>query len=286
MADRRQWPARRYAAALGVACLVSAAGADVVSMEPSKDNTLYESEEGVFSNGKGAIFAGRNAMPSNSIRRGLVAFDVAAVVPAGSRITSVTLQLRMSQTIVGNQAVSIHRLLADWGEGNSNAAGGGGGGAPAAPGDATWIHTFFPKSFWAAPGGDFVPMASATQTVGPTGFYSWGSTSQMVADVQGWLDDPAQAFGWLIRGNESVSPTAKRFDSRENLNESFRPMLTVEFTPCAADTNGSGTVDVEDLLAVIMDWGTDGSASNGDVNNDGTVNVDDLVEVLLAWGAC
>ena len=55
---------------------------------------------------------------------------------------------------------------------------------------------------------------------------------------------------------------------------------------CAGDTNGDGLVDVDDLLNVILDWDTDGSAHNGDVDDNGTVNVDDLTTVILAWGVC
>jgi hypothetical protein len=50
----------------------------------------------------------------------------------------------------------------------------------------------------------------------------------MIARIQGWLDQPATNFGWLILGNEDQSPTAKRVDSRE-APAATRPILTVEF---------------------------------------------------------
>ncbi|MHC4992482.1 MAG: hypothetical protein ACYTGC_16030 [Planctomycetota bacterium] len=56
--------------------------------------------------------------------------------------------------------------------------------------------------------------------------------------------------------------------------------------PCPADTDDSGAVDVDDLLNVILDWGTDGSAHQGDIDGSGLVNADDLVALLLAWGSC
>jgi len=49
----------------------------------------------------------------------------------------------------------------------------------------------------------------------------------MVADVQLWLNTPANNFGWLVLGNESGSQTAKKFDTRENSNPANRPVLTV-----------------------------------------------------------
>ncbi|MCL4211824.1 MAG: hypothetical protein KJZ68_14310, partial [Phycisphaerales bacterium] len=61
--------------------------------------------------------------------------------------------------------------------------------------------------------------------------YTWGSTSGMVGDVQGWLDNPAANFGWVLIGNEAVSVTAKRFDSRENPVPENRPVLIVDYTP-------------------------------------------------------
>jgi photosystem II stability/assembly factor-like uncharacterized protein len=53
---------------------------------------------------------------------------------------------------------------------------------------------------------------------------------------------------------------------------------------CPPDVDGNGTVDVNDLFAVINAWGTSGGPE--DVNNDGNVNVDDLFEVVNGWGEC
>ena len=202
----------------------------VISLSPSRDNTLYENATGVISNGAGSFFfAGRTNNGLN--RRGVIAFDIAGNIPAGSTIDSVTLSLHMSQTLPGNQNVSLHRLLANWGEGSSNAVMEEGQGAPAATGDATWLHTFFNTSLWTAAGGDFAGSASASASVGAVNFYTWGSTTQMRADVQGWLDNPSSNFGWLVRGNESVLATAKRFDSKENITTANRPALVIDYTP-------------------------------------------------------
>lgn len=200
-----------------------------VKITASKDNTLYENASGSFSNGSGAaFFAGKNN--HGEVRRGLLAFDLAGNLPAGARLESVTLSLNMSRTLPGAQAVSLHRVLADWGEGMSNATGEEGGGAAAASGDATWIHTFFNTQRWANAGGDFSATASATQNVAGLGQYTWGSTPEMVADVQSWLDAPAGNFGWLLLGNEQANASAKRFDARENPVIANRPVLTVTYT--------------------------------------------------------
>ena len=54
---------------------------------------------------------------------------------------------------------------------------------------------------------------------------------------------------------------------------------------CLADIDGSGIVGVDDLLAVIGDWGSCSGCST-DLNGDGTVGVDELLEVIAAWGIC
>jgi hypothetical protein len=54
-----------------------------------------------------------------------------------------------------------------------------------------------------------------------------------VADVQAWLDAPSSSHGWLIRGNEGMPQTSKRFSSREAESEELRPALRVTFElPC------------------------------------------------------
>ena len=52
---------------------------------------------------------------------------------------------------------------------------------------------------------------------------------------------------------------------------------------CAIPPNG--VVDIDDLLAVIADWGHIGPGST-DVTGNGVVDIDDLLAVILAWGGC
>jgi hypothetical protein len=207
----------------------SLAIADIININPIKDNTLYEFDpaEGDHSNARGDhFFAGETAM--GELRRGVLAFDVAGNIPAGSIITSVTLSLNMSRTPLDTlRTVELHMLLADWCEGSSHAPGEEGDGAPTTLSDATWRHRFYDTIFWATQGGDFSGAVSASQSVGGVGLYTWSSL-QMVADVQSWLNDPATNFGWLVLGDESEIATSKRFDTRESANP---PVLTIEYTP-------------------------------------------------------
>jgi len=53
--------------------------------------------------------------------------------------------------------------------------------------------------------------------------------------------------------------------------------------PCAGDLDGSGVVDVDDVLAVL---GAFGSGGGGDVDGDGDTDVDDLLAVVSSFGPC
>lgn len=203
-----------------------------VILGAARDNTLYGGL-GNVSNGAGQhIFAGNTN--NDLARRGLIAFDLSAI-PPDATIISATLTLNMSKTISGNAAVSLRAVSADWGEGESDALGEEGAGAAATPGDATWLHAFFDDTFWAAPGGDFAAAASATVMVGSPGNYTWASPG-LLADVAGWVADPATNFGWGLLGDEENTGTAKRFDSRENPSESARPALVLTYAAEVVET--------------------------------------------------
>ena len=53
---------------------------------------------------------------------------------------------------------------------------------------------------------------------------------------------------------------------------------------CPADADGTGEVNVGDLVAVILNWGQ--TDSFADLNGDGIVNVMDLIMVIEGWGDC
>ena len=65
--------------------------------------------------------------------------------------------------------------------------------------------------------------------------------------------------------------------------------LTVQIgeqPPLSGDVNGDGTVDVQDLVLVIVNWGPcpDLGPCTGDLDGNGAVDVTDLVEVIVNWG--
>ena len=226
-----------------------------VTLQPLKDNTLFEDSRGSLSNGAGvSIYVGVTGNAPD-VRRGLLAFDIEKSVPAGSTINSVSVSLHVSKSAPGSgaQTVTLNPLLADWGEGKSDADGPnstapGGSGAAATTGDATWLDRFFgskPASTWATAGGDFVTAPSASASVNGVGTVTWTSAT-LKSDVQKWLDDSPSNFGWLVRNtNETATQSARRFDSRESSTAANRPQLTIDFTAPVSGT----TVTVDAAVA-------------------------------------
>ncbi|MCH2149583.1 MAG: hypothetical protein MK095_09135, partial [Phycisphaerales bacterium] len=53
---------------------------------------------------------------------------------------------------------------------------------------------------------------------------------------------------------------------------------------CPADIDGSGQVDVGDLLAVIAAWGS--ADAEADLDGSGQVDVGDLLAVIAGWNGC
>lgn len=215
---------------LAVLTLAAPILADTITLEPDRDNTLYESDEGTLSNGSGErLFAGATSV--GFVRRALLHFDLSGI-PAGATVTGVTLDMQVSRVpfLPPSTQFDLHRLTQDWGEGASDALMEEGGGAPSEAGDATWLHTFYPGPLWTNEGGDFVAGISATTIhSGGIGPISWSSAG-LVADVQAWLDGANGNFGWLIKArNEGQAESAKRFDSRERTPATTRPRLTVEY---------------------------------------------------------
>lgn len=199
----------------------------------SKDNTLYESATGATSNGIGSFtFIGKTG-PNDGInlRRTLTKFDVSAI-PAGSTVNSVSVGFTISKAPPGAQpdSADLHLLLTDWGERTSDAPGNEGSGTAAEVGDATWLHTFFSTQFWSTIGGDFSPTSSANITYGVSNneVIIFASNSNLVADVQLWVDTPADNFGWIIIGDETTVKNSRRLNSRESATGT--PVLIIDYS--------------------------------------------------------
>ena len=207
--------------------------AESVTLHPVADTTLYETAS---NNNLGAnpdfiagTTAGNAGQPFRN--RALVKFDVAGQIPTGATITSASLTLLVVKTpsAPANSTFDLHRLLVSWGEGTKT----GSLGLQATTGEATWTSRFFLIPQWGVAGGkagsDFLATASASSFVAGLGRYSFESTSNVVADVQFWLDNPGSNFGWiLISQDEATASTARRFASREG--GANAPALVIEYT--------------------------------------------------------
>ncbi len=194
----------------------SPAEAAVANLTPVADTFI---NSGMTNNnaGKTAWFdAGTDG--TGGVRRGLLRFDL-STIPAGSTITSAVVQLTATK-VPANGAVDstfdLFRLLAGWNEG----AKAGNNGATASTGEATWNDRMRGTGSWTTPGAKKDAAGTASASVAVTSAdnakYSW-SGSGLVADVQLWVDNPSQNFGWLLTSRAEGSHRSVRgFASRES----------------------------------------------------------------------
>ncbi len=182
----------------------------------------------------GAQFFNSGTTQNLTSNRALLRFAVASSVPSNSVVTSVNLVLNLikeSGTAPQPSVFGLHRLLRPWGEGTNASV--GGQGTPAGPGDTTWLARFFgTPEVWAVPGGfpglDYSASFSSSAFLSDPAPYLFESTSDSVADVQFWLDQPESDAGWiLISESEDVPMTAKQFASRENVGS--EPQLAIDY---------------------------------------------------------
>jgi hypothetical protein len=275
-------------------------GADDANIDKDVQDATIFSNMPNNSNGAGpGIFAGTdgNTVPL----RGLIKFDVADNIPAGSTIFRVQLELSLGKVAgsgggggpgagVAIANIELHKLAADWGEGTTGAGltqiGGTGQGFPAGAGDATWDAAKYPSTLWTTPGGDFAVSASAVAGVGTTvnTAYTWGTTSPMVSDVQSWLNDPNANFGWaLLNSDETDSRTFRAFWTKVATDPTLRPELVVTYARLPGDLNNDGIVNGQDLALVSSGWLNTGIGTSGDANFDGIVNGQDLALISSNW---
>lgn len=232
-------------------------------LAPQKDNTIYS--ESNNSNALGQhLFIGRTG--NGDTRRALLRFDLTGIA-AGSIVESASLELKVTRTSSGDIEATAHRLTRDWGATTSLATDTESTGAPAGAGDATWTAPMNGQvPDWTLAGGDFLSTTAPAATVGSTTAVFTG----LAADVQGFLDQPATNFGWLIRGGEQAATTAKRFGSMQNTASA--PVLTVQYASSISPLSHRQTWEQQHfLIGQFID-------ENDDLDHDGVPN---LIE--YAW---
>src|ERR1700754_1276835 len=68
------------------------------SLGASKDNSIFANNVDNSNGGGAGIFVGTtNMMQSDSLRRGLIEFDVASAIPSGATITAVSLTMYLGE---------------------------------------------------------------------------------------------------------------------------------------------------------------------------------------------
>ena len=129
--------------------------------------------------------------------------------------------------------------------------------------------------------------------------------------MQGWVDDPASNHGFVIHDYEDSSTDALQFSSREHVDASLRPAITIVFLPVPStpppdpgrqpltnpknqyDVNDDSMVTPGDALAIInrlnqggVTTGIEGEENTGesiyylDVSGDGVISPLDVLMVI------
>lgn len=223
-----------FAAVLAYAA-VPIARAAVVTLQAASDTSLFESKPDADL-GATSLVSGTNQLFSRG--RALFRFDTAGI-PAGALVTHVQVLIEVTRRPDPDQHggpadsdFSLYRMFVSWGEGTGSDA----TGSVAVPGAATWNERHFGSTPWASPGGqigtDFANNPSATTSVSDVGDYTWGSSSELVDDVQSWIADPASNHGFiLISQSENLLGSGRRFGAIEQPGASIPPArLLVTYT--------------------------------------------------------
>lgn len=195
------------------------AQAESLVLFPSADNTMYSENDNSNSLGT-QLFAG--ATNQGNARRALIKFDLSGI-PSNATILSAELQILPNKG--GSGTVDVHRLTQDWAEGPSRDTGSQGQGTSSSTGDATWNFSSFDTQSWMTPGGDYLASSSAGTNLN-NGEVASLATADITADVQAWVADSTQNFGWILIGNEATTNSAMRFNSREGADS---PTLTIRY---------------------------------------------------------
>jgi hypothetical protein len=257
--------------ALLLLCSATAGNAGtIINILNSQDAEIFNLFGNTEINNSFSIGAGMAAGNSNKgTYRSLIEFDIAAYVPQGSTINSVTLSLYQGQTAGSGgvngagdatpRTIGLFRTTTAWGgdpvDGNNGFFGQAtaSGYFPAGDGAATWNYGQYTSGAWQNNGGDFVSTASA-YAVGLDQWDQWRtwSSPQMAADVQGWLDGSIANYGWLLKNDDEDSSIRRDFrmfnrgmnnidfNTGETLSSNsayytafsaYAPFLTVDYTP-------------------------------------------------------
>jgi hypothetical protein len=192
--------------------------ADTVTLRPVADTGIStQSPTSNAGTGPDMVIGTQGPTVGMARNRGLIKFDLTGQIPAGSEIKSVTLTLTVAKVPSGgaNSSFELRRVFREWKES-----------------EATWNNRIGGGT-WSSPGAaapvDFSTTTSATTLVSGLGSSTFGSASNLIADVQTWVDNPATNFGWIVlTQSEPVAKTARRITAHEGGPNG--PALVIEYT--------------------------------------------------------
>jgi hypothetical protein len=195
---------------IGLACaflVCHVAYADTIALSPTADTTISDGSIANADGNAATYITGRVA--NGATARALLRFSFQDI-PAGSVVNSVSLTVNVERNHAGSSpAHGLYRLLVNWSESG-----------------ATWASSGFAP--WTA-GGNAAGAPDANAILGNPGTYTFGSTTALVAAVQGWLTNSSSNFGWVLRyTSETVIGDALRIASG---NSGGAPSLVVDYTP-------------------------------------------------------
>ena len=182
-----------------------------VTISPVLDTSIHSS--GFNPKGTATILSG-NRRSIGILDRGLLRFDLSAI-PTEANVTGATLRLKIVQVPIDAvfSPFELHRALIPWAA------------------DATWLNSNASLP-WSSPGGgaesDYATPAVLGVRVAASAEYVFASTNQMIADITGWIADPASNHGWLLKSaNEGTQGTAIHFGSSES---AVPPALEISYS--------------------------------------------------------
>jgi len=140
--------------------------------------------------------------------RSVIKFDIDGLIPANAGVTNAYLTLKIDNA-AGVTDVTSYLLTRGFVEG-----------------EVTW-NSYSTGNGWTTPGGDYSTSASSQISITSAGVYSFKLTNSI---VQGWIDNPADNYGLLLKAaNEITYMNRIHGDSSNVVTETDRPKLTIYY---------------------------------------------------------
>jgi hypothetical protein len=139
---------------------------------------------------------------------------------------------------------------------------------------------------------------ASVDTTPPSHMGSWFATGDNLEDLAGnpygpvLIDDLGYPGNWLLRGRTAAVRDCDNDGVLDSCAIEADPALDLDgegiLDACmaAGDFNGDGTVDVEDFVTLVLNWGpcpAPAAPCPGDANGDGEVGPADLIVLVTHW---